>query len=105
MSLNLPAGVQVNAPIKPGYETILTADALADVFEEGGVAAARAVAPRGSQPLVVTAIVAPGWERSNNDADAVTASAAGQPAAAVGAGARLRRRTSLTVALRCAAAG
>ena len=29
MALNLPAGVQVNAPIKPGYETILTADALA----------------------------------------------------------------------------
>ena len=26
MSLNLPAGVQINAPIKPGYETILTAD-------------------------------------------------------------------------------
>lgn len=29
MSLNLPSGVQINAPIKPGYETILTADALA----------------------------------------------------------------------------
>jgi len=29
MSLNLPAGMEINAPIKPGYETILTADALA----------------------------------------------------------------------------
>ena len=29
MSLNLPAGMQINAPIQPGYETILTADALA----------------------------------------------------------------------------
>jgi malate synthase len=29
MSLNLPAGMQINAPIKPAYETILTADALA----------------------------------------------------------------------------
>jgi hypothetical protein len=24
MSLNLPAGMQINAPIKPGYESILT---------------------------------------------------------------------------------
>ncbi|WP_291990473.1 malate synthase A [Candidatus Accumulibacter sp. ACC007] len=29
MSLNLPAGMEINAPIKPGYETILTAEALA----------------------------------------------------------------------------
>jgi malate synthase len=29
MSLNLPAGMEINAPIKPAYETILTADALA----------------------------------------------------------------------------
>jgi malate synthase len=29
MSLNLPAGVQITAPIKPGYESILTHDALA----------------------------------------------------------------------------
>ncbi|QKS28265.1 MAG: malate synthase A [Candidatus Accumulibacter similis] len=29
MSLDLPAGMQVNAPIRPGYETILTRDALA----------------------------------------------------------------------------
>ncbi|WP_300453078.1 malate synthase A [Accumulibacter sp.] len=29
MSLNLPAGMQINAPIQPAYETILTADALA----------------------------------------------------------------------------
>jgi malate synthase len=29
MSLNLPAGIQVTGPINPGYETILTADALA----------------------------------------------------------------------------
>ncbi len=29
MSLNLPAGVQINAPIKPEYESILTHDALA----------------------------------------------------------------------------
>jgi malate synthase len=28
MSLTLPAGVQINAPINPGYETILTEDAL-----------------------------------------------------------------------------
>ena len=29
MSLNLPSGMQINAPILPGYESILTADALA----------------------------------------------------------------------------
>ena len=29
MSLNLPAGMEINAPIKPAYETILTTDALA----------------------------------------------------------------------------
>ncbi|MBL8487755.1 MAG: malate synthase A, partial [Rhodocyclaceae bacterium] len=29
MSLNLPAGVQINAPIQPGYDDILTHDALA----------------------------------------------------------------------------
>lgn len=29
MSLNLPAGMEIHAPIKPAYETILTADALA----------------------------------------------------------------------------
>ena len=29
MSLNLPSGMQINAPIRPGYESILTADALA----------------------------------------------------------------------------
>jgi malate synthase len=29
MSLNLPAGVQITAPIKPGYESILTHEALA----------------------------------------------------------------------------
>jgi malate synthase len=29
MSLNLPAGMEINAPIKPAYETILTPDALA----------------------------------------------------------------------------
>jgi malate synthase len=29
MSLDLPAGMQINAPIRPGYETILTRDALA----------------------------------------------------------------------------
>ena len=29
MSLNLPQGVQVTGPIKPGYESILTHDALA----------------------------------------------------------------------------
>ena len=29
MSLTLPAGVQITAPLKPGYESILTADALA----------------------------------------------------------------------------
>jgi hypothetical protein len=29
MSLNLPAGVQITGPIKPGYESILTHDALA----------------------------------------------------------------------------
>ncbi|HMW56939.1 MAG TPA: malate synthase A, partial [Accumulibacter sp.] len=29
MSLNLPAGMQINAPIQPGYETILTPEALA----------------------------------------------------------------------------
>ncbi len=28
MTLELPAGVQINAPIKPEYETILTQDAL-----------------------------------------------------------------------------
>ena len=28
MSLNLPAGVQINAPIKPEYESILTTEAL-----------------------------------------------------------------------------
>ena len=29
MSLNLPAGVQITGPIKPGYESVLTHDALA----------------------------------------------------------------------------
>ena len=29
MSLNLPSGMQINAPILPGYESILTTDALA----------------------------------------------------------------------------
>jgi len=29
MSLNLPAGMEINAPLKPAYETILTPDALA----------------------------------------------------------------------------
>ncbi|MDQ5881310.1 MAG: malate synthase, partial [Pseudomonadota bacterium] len=29
MSLNLPAGVQITGPIKPGFESILTHDALA----------------------------------------------------------------------------
>jgi len=33
MSLNLPQGVAVNAPIEPGFETILTHDALALVAE------------------------------------------------------------------------
>ncbi|RTL25956.1 MAG: malate synthase A, partial [Rhodocyclaceae bacterium] len=28
MSLTLPAGMQINAPIRPGYETILTPEAL-----------------------------------------------------------------------------
>ena len=28
MSLNLPTGVQINAPLKPGYDSILTKDAL-----------------------------------------------------------------------------
>ena len=27
--MSLPQGVQITAPLKPGYETILTADALA----------------------------------------------------------------------------
>ena len=27
MSLNLPAGVQITGPIKPGYESVLTHDA------------------------------------------------------------------------------
>ena len=31
MALNLPAGVQITAPIKPEYEAILTHDALAFV--------------------------------------------------------------------------
>ena len=29
MSLQLPAGLQINAPLLPGFETILTPDALA----------------------------------------------------------------------------
>ena len=29
MSLNLPAGMAIKAPIQPAYESILTADALA----------------------------------------------------------------------------
>ena len=29
MSLDLPAGMHINAPIQPGYETILTPEALA----------------------------------------------------------------------------
>jgi malate synthase len=33
MSLNLPAGVAINAPIEPGFETILTPEALALVAE------------------------------------------------------------------------
>jgi malate synthase len=28
MSLNLPQGMQINAPLKPGYENILTLEAL-----------------------------------------------------------------------------
>jgi malate synthase len=28
MSLTLPAGMQINAPLQPGYETILTPEAL-----------------------------------------------------------------------------
>ena len=30
MALNLPQGVQITGPIKPGYESILTHDALAN---------------------------------------------------------------------------
>jgi malate synthase len=33
MSLNLPAGVKIDAPIEPGFETVLTHDALALVAE------------------------------------------------------------------------
>ena len=33
MSLNLPAGVQINAPIQPGFESILTPEALAFVAQ------------------------------------------------------------------------
>ena len=29
MSLNLPAGMEISAPIQPGYESILSAEALA----------------------------------------------------------------------------
>ena len=33
MSLPLPAGMQINAPIEPGFETVLTPEALAFVAE------------------------------------------------------------------------
>ena len=33
MSLTLPAGMQINAPIEPGFETVLTPEALAFVAD------------------------------------------------------------------------
>ena len=31
IQLSLPAGMQINAPIRPGYETILTPEALEQI--------------------------------------------------------------------------
>ena len=50
MSLSLPAGVQINAPIQPGFETVLTPEALAFVAQLH-----RAFEPRRQQLLAARA--------------------------------------------------